>query len=283
MFEQLISSIRPLDEVAMAKCQVRLDNLTKPLGSLHSFEHLARKMAGISGMARPRTLSPRIVLMNGSERTKGLLDVFAEHVSAEIVLFDVQGEARPDKDQVKSIMEKGAKIACFSTGSGLRVIGIGRVGEEVTPAIFETLRSGYCAEGSDPIDTLTAAGSAELAGMVGVILGAASEGAVVVLDGAAAVWAALIAVRMAPLVKDYLVGSHYAAEQAQEEALGFLDLPAYLHLDMNVGEGVGAALGISLLQASLHVLNDMKTFGEAEVPVAEDGPGALVQNREVRD
>ena len=41
--------------------------------------------------------------------------------------------------------------------------------------------------------------------------------------------------------------------------------------------------GLSLLQASLHMLNDMKTFGEAQVHVAEDGPGALVQTSEVRD
>ena len=50
-----------------------------------------------------------------------------------------------------------------------------------------------------------------------------------------------------------------------------------------LGEGVGAVLGISLIHAALHVLNDMKTFGEVAVSVAEDGPGALVQDPSVKD
>ena len=37
--------------------------------------------------------------------------------------------------------------------------------------------------------------------------------------------------------------------------------------------GVTAIAGISLVLASLHMLNDMKTFSEAQVAVANDGPG----------
>ena len=88
---------------------------------------------------------------------------------------------------------------------------------------------------------------------------------------------------MAPLVRDRLVGSHFSAEPQQAEILELTDLPAYLYLGMNVGEGVGAVLGISLIHAALHVLNDMKTFGEVAVSVAEDGPGALVQDPSVKD
>ena len=89
--------------------------------------------------------------------------------------------------------------------------------------------------------------------------------------------------QMAPLVRDRLVGSHFSAEPQQAEILELANLPAYLYLGMNVGEGVGAVLGISLIHAALHVLNDMKTFGEAAVSVAEDGPGALVQDQSVKD
>ena len=103
------------------------------------------------------------------------------------------------------------------------------------------------------------------------------------LDGAMTSAAALIACQLAPLVRERLIGSHFSAEPQQAEILSLIGLSAYLYLDMNVGEGVGAVLGMSLIHASLHVLNDMKTFGEAAVSVAEDGPGALVQNRSVRD
>jgi len=282
MFEEVISLIKPLDETAMEKCQVRLDNLTKPLGSLHSFEHLARKMAGINRTPRPRFLSPEIILMNGSCRTRGMLDVFAEHVSAEIIVFDVGAETARNKAQVSHLIAKGIKIARSKKETGLRVIGIGMVGE-VDSSVVSAVCSWYSTGSDDPIDTLVSAGSPELAGLVGVIMGAAASGAAVVLDGVTTCMAALVAVRIAPQVKDYLVGSHFAAEPLQAEALQLLDLAAYLSLDLNVGEGVGAALGISLSQASLHVLNDMKTFGEAEVPVAEDGPGSLVQNQAIRD
>lgn len=282
MLEAVMSAIKPLNEAAMEKCQARLDNLTKPLGSLHAFEHLARKMSGITGNPRPGLLSPRIVLVNGSHRTKGMLDVFAGHVLAEIDEFEVGDGFYPDAMGLMQIVERGTEISLSATRAGSRVIGIGMVGT-LTPSIVSEIQSWYCKGDEEPLDILTRMESPELAGMVGVILGAASGGAAVVLDDLSTSTAALVAVRMIPQVKEYLVGSHFAAERHHAEGLKLMNLPAYLYLGMNVGEGVGAALGISLIQASIHVLNDMKTFGEAEVHVAEDGPGALVQSPDVRD
>ena len=51
---------------------------------------------------------------------------------------------------------------------------------------------------------------------------------------------------------------------------------------MNCDDGTGAAMGMSLIDASLHVLNDMKTFGAAEVAIAQDGPGALKQSKAIK-
>jgi nicotinate-nucleotide--dimethylbenzimidazole phosphoribosyltransferase len=283
MFEQVFSSIKFLDKAAMDKCQVRLDNLTKPLDSLYSFEHLARKMAGISGNPRPCRLSSScIILLNGSRRSKEMLEVFAGHVSAKIIIFDVDSDGGLNKADTVRIIEKGIKIAGSQEGTGLRVTGIGAFGT-MSSSQASDICSWYRNGEDEPLDVLAATGNTELAGMVGAILGAAAGGSAVVLDDLATGVAALIASRMAPQVKDYLVGSHFAAEKHHTEVLRLLEIPAYLDLGMNVGEGVGAALGISLIQASLHILNDMKTFGEAEVHVAEDGPGALVQNREIRD
>ena len=41
MIEQIIASVGPMDAAALERCQRRLDNLTKPLGSLHHLEFLA--------------------------------------------------------------------------------------------------------------------------------------------------------------------------------------------------------------------------------------------------
>ena len=281
MFDETIAAIKPLNESAMTRCRSRLDNLTKPLDSLYAFEHLARKMAGITGNPRPRALFPQVFLINGSLRTPGMLDVFAGHVSAKIHEFDIC-EKSLDRQQCVELVEQGMKMALAATAAGTRAIGVGMVGG-LSPVVSSEIQSWFCDGEEDPMRLLTRIGVPELAGMTGVILGAAAGGAAVVLDDLPTSAAALVAIRMAPPVKDYLVGSHFAAERTHAEALQLMELPAYLYLGMNVGEGVGAALGISLIQASLHVLNDMKTFAEAEVHIAEDGPGALVQSKGVGD
>jgi nicotinate-nucleotide--dimethylbenzimidazole phosphoribosyltransferase len=129
----------------------------------------------------------------------------------------------------------------------------------------------------DPWDVLSKVGGFEIAGLAGVILGAAAGRTAVVLDGLLASAAALTAVKLAPQSQNYLIGSHLLPLPAHKCALEMLKLPAYLQLDLGLGQGSGAVLGISLLRASLNMLNDMKTFSEAKVAVAQDGPGALKQ------
>ena len=279
MLAENIAAIQPLNESAMEKCRTRLDNLTKPLGSLGSFEDLALKMAGITGQPRLRELHPRLVVIGGNRRTPGVLDVFARHVGAEIVAVDETAVAEVNAPTLTEALNRGLLVG---TAAKARVVGLGMAGE-FSPAAFAAVSAWFRDGDGEWTGVLQQAGSLELAEMTGVILGAAAGGAVVVLDGLATGLAALIAVRLAPLAKEYLMASHFAAEPAHAEVLRLLDLPAYLYLGLNFGEGVGSALGISLLQASLHMLNDMKTFGEAQVHVAEDGPGSLVQNPAIRD
>ena len=281
MLEKVVAQIKPLDESAMAKCQLRLNNLTKPLGSLHAFEHLACKMAGITRRPRPQKSVPALVLMNGSRRTMGMSDTFAAQVSAQLICFDVATIEKPTAEQILQVMEQGMEIACRASTQGVQVIGTGSV-DVPHPAMLERIIE-QVRGGVGGMAIINASGSLVVAGLVGVMLGAAATGSAIVLDGSLTSAAALIACRIAPPVREYLVGSHFSKEPYQAEILELINLPAYLYLEMNVGEGVAAALGISLIHASLHVLNDMKTFGEAEVSVAEDGPGALVQNRNVRD
>ena len=293
MLEEILMKIRPLDVAAMGKCQLRLDNLTKPLGSLHAFEHLACKLAGSTREARPCMKPPVIILMNGGRRTPGLLEAYARRVSAGILSFDVGEAGGQVAEQSLAALQYGIKMAGEAAAGGAQVIGIGVAGA-VEEAAVARIMGRVCVEredaveavrmeAEDPVEALMEVGDPVLAGLVGVILGAAASGAVVVLDGVLTALAAMAACRIAPQAGEYLVASHLSAEPFHAEVLGKMRLPAYLTLELNIGEGVGAALGISLIKASLHVLNDMKTFGEAEVSVAEDGPGALVQDRSVLD
>ncbi|HLX46401.1 MAG TPA: nicotinate-nucleotide--dimethylbenzimidazole phosphoribosyltransferase, partial [Bryobacteraceae bacterium] len=104
---------------------------------------------------------------------------------------------------------------------------------------------------NDPVGVLAALGGFEIAGIVGLILGAARLRRVVVLDGFISCSAALVARRLAPASLDYVVFSHRSAERGHRKMLEFLGARPLLDLDMRLGEGTGAALGINLVQAAV--------------------------------
>jgi len=103
----------------------------------------------------------------------------------------------------------------------------------------------------EPMDVLVALGGPELCLLAGVVLGAADERAVVVLDGLATSVAALAAVRLEPGAAAYLVAGQRSRERAHEAVLDHLGLEPLLDLRLRAGEGVGAALAASLLLAGL--------------------------------
>ncbi|MBC8946026.1 MULTISPECIES: nicotinate-nucleotide--dimethylbenzimidazole phosphoribosyltransferase [Xenorhabdus] len=100
------------------------------------------------------------------------------------------------------------------------------------------------------LDVLAKVGGFELVGMTGVILGAAAAGVPVVLDGFISYASALAAVQIAPSVRDYCIPSHMSAEKGAVLALQHLGLQPYLHLDLRLGEGSGAAIAMSLIDAA---------------------------------
>lgn len=362
MIDKTIERIQPLHESAMEACQLRLDNLTKPLGSLHGLELIARKIAGITGQNRPHKLKKSIILMAADHgvaaegvsaypqaatrqmvhnlaQGRAAVNILARHAGAELLVIDIGVAAdlsalagvRQEKvaygtkniaegpamtvQQAKQAVETGIRAAKEQIAQGVQVIGLGDMGiGNTTPstaiiAVYKGQVAGLAGKGTGisaaglarktkviemaiavnrpqterPLEVLAKVGGLEIAGLVGVILGAAAGRAAVVVDGVIACAAALIAVKLAPQARDYLIGSHYSAEPAQAIALELIGLPAYLHMDMRLGEGTGAALGMTLIDAALAVLNNMKTFGEAAVAVAEDGSGAGRQCADVSE
>lgn len=117
----------------------------------------------------------------------------------------------------------------------------------------------------DPIDVLCKVGGFEIGGIAGVILAGARHRIPVVIDGFISGAAALIATSLSPQVKPYLIASHQSVEQGHKIILEHLGLKPLLNLDLRLGEGAGAALGIFLVEASLRILNEMATFAEAGV------------------
>src|SRR5690606_19850920 len=117
----------------------------------------------------------------------------------------------------------------------------------------------------DGLDLLAKVGGFEIGVLAGVYLGAAAHSVPVVMDGVISGAAAHIAVALAPDVRDYLIASHRSAEPGHSATLEHLRLEPLLDLGMRLGEGSGAALGISLCVAACRVLDEMATFDEAGV------------------
>ncbi|MGE4427312.1 MAG: nicotinate-nucleotide--dimethylbenzimidazole phosphoribosyltransferase [Solirubrobacteraceae bacterium] len=116
-----------------------------------------------------------------------------------------------------------------------------------------------------PLVALRELGGLEIAGLVGAILAAAARRIPVVLDGFATGIAALVAVRLCPLVEAGLVAGHRGAEPAHGTLLAELGLEPLLDLRMRLGEGSGAALSLPLIEQAGRLHRDMETFAEAGV------------------
>ena len=118
---------------------------------------------------------------------------------------------------------------------------------------------------NDGLDVLSKVGGFEIGGLAGVMIGAASKRVPVMVDGFISTAAAMIAVTLAPQCKDYLISAHRSKEYGHGAMLEWLGLKPLLDFDLRLGEGTGAALGISMAEAACKILAEMATFGEAGV------------------
>lgn len=112
MLEQTINSIGSLHKDTMVKAQIRLDSLTKPLGSLGRLESMVKQMAGITGELYPKMDKKAIVIMcadNGvvdegvsscpksvtasvtRNFARGItgINVFAQQTGSDVVVVDI--------------------------------------------------------------------------------------------------------------------------------------------------------------------------------------------------
>lgn len=123
---------------------------------------------------------------------------------------------------------------------------------------------------SDPLVVLASLGGLEIAALSGYLIGGASLGVPVILDGVVAAAAALVAVALVPDVLGYLIAGHRSVEPGAGVALEHLGLRPLLDLDLRLGEGTGACLALPLVQAAAKILREMATFDSAGVSAEHD-------------
>ncbi|MCG0276622.1 MAG: nicotinate-nucleotide--dimethylbenzimidazole phosphoribosyltransferase [Thermosediminibacteraceae bacterium] len=153
ILKEALKNIGDLDEDAMQKAKERLDNLTKPKGSLGVLEDLAVKIAGIRGKifnefkkkivvvmagdhgvveegvsAYPQEVTPQMVLnfLSGG----AAINVLARHEGAEIICVDVGmavdvNHPRLVVKKVKKGTENMAKGPAMTREEAVRAIEVG--------------------------------------------------------------------------------------------------------------------------------------------------------------
>lgn len=150
--------------------------------------------------------------------------------------------------------------AVTGRGAGLSDQGLYRKIEVIKKAIDK-----HQPVKEDPLDVISKVGGYDIAGLVGLYIGAATAQIPIVMDGFISTVAALIATRINPLIRGYLLPSHVSKELAGKMILNALGVEPYITCDMCLGEGTGAVSLFPLLDLGLAVYSQMSTFEQNDM------------------
>lgn len=345
LLNSTLSRIAPVSAELLQQAQSRLDNKTKPLGSLGKLEEVAARMAAISTTVDPETDKKIIFVFAGDhgvteegvsafpkEVTAQMVynflsggagvNVLARHAGAEVAVVDVGvdydfqecvglihkkvagGTANFAKGPAMSMEEMlaalrvGIELAEECREKGIRMVGTGEMGiGNTTPSSaiiaafsglpvrelthrgtgindsalekkIRTIEKGLAVNKPDPgnpLDVLAKIGGFEIAAIAGLVLGCAANSIPVVIDGFISTAGALIASELHPNVRDYIFAAHKSVETGHQFMLDRIGVKPLLDLDLRLGEGTGAALAMTLIDAGVKILREMATFEQAGV------------------
>lgn len=296
----LIDSVQPTDPVAEERARARLDSLTKPPHSLGRLEDVAAGGAAINQIASSVGAGLRLYDAGVAGDTSGLAAVH------QVKVVPGTGNMRHGPalttDQTLEALLVGAEAAFAAVDDGVTLLGTGEMGIGNTTAaaaitaaytdvsvehvvgpgtgldgpgvarkvtvVRDALAHNITAD-TDALGVLASVGGAEIAGLAGVMLGGAARKTCVLVDGFISGAAALAAVALCPACRDYLLASHRSSEPGHSIQLEYLGMTPVLDLDLRLGEGTGAALAMSLVDAACRILSGMATFDEAGVSGSE--------------
>lgn len=122
-----------------------------------------------------------------------------------------------------------------------------------------------------PLDVLEKVGGLEIGAMAGAVIAAAAQRIPVLVDGFISTVAALLAVRLCPNARDYLIVSHQSVEPGHIRAVELLEKNPLLNLQLRLGEGSGAAVAFPIVEASTRMIREMATFSSAGVSSSREG------------
>ncbi len=330
----------------------RLNNLTKPVGSLGYLEELALKIALIQQRIDPQLPKDKRVYVFAADhgvadckvsaypkevtyqmvlnflRGGAAINVFSRHVNAKVYVVDagVSGDFEDHPflikkklgygtknfavgpamsyEEAKLAIEYGKQIAFKAIEEGADMLAVGDMGiGNTTTATAIAAAFGYELEDlldigtpidektlqlkkqvvlkaleinkpdkNDPVDVLAKVGGYCIGEMAGFILGSCQKKVPVVIDGFPTTAGLLIAYKIDPNILDYVFAGHLSKVKGHKLLLESLRLRPILNLDMRLGEGTGAVLAMSIIEAAIKMLNEMATFDSANVSRGSDQP-----------
>lgn len=190
----------------------------------------------------------------GIEETSKLIDV-----GYKVIGIGEMGIANTTPTSaIISVIGNYEPIEVTGIGAGLNSEGVIRKANVIKTAIDLNKPNPL-----DPLDVLSKVGGFEIGAMVGAILCCSHRKIPVVLDGFISYSSAILAIKLNPLTKDYMIPSHFSAEPASNKAFSLLGLEPMLQMDMRLGEGSGAALCFNIIEAANFAYKNMYTFEEA--------------------
>lgn len=111
----------------------------------------------------------------------------------------------------------------------------------------------------NPMEILRQLGGFDIAAMTAFYLACAYYKIPVILDGYISMAAALVAYKINPLVKEYLIPSHKTTESGVLLVYKYMNLEPALYMNMGLGEGTGAVLMYPLLDGIMPLYKKMLT------------------------
>ncbi|WP_409431821.1 nicotinate-nucleotide--dimethylbenzimidazole phosphoribosyltransferase [Litorimonas sp. RW-G-Af-16] len=103
---------------------------------------------------------------------------------------------------------------------------------------------------SDPLEILRIFGGRDIAGIVGAILAARHQRIPVILDGYVVCAAAAILHKINPASIDHCMAAHVSQEPAHQALLDRMTMKPMLDLELNIGDGTGGAMAMTMLKAA---------------------------------
>jgi nicotinate-nucleotide--dimethylbenzimidazole phosphoribosyltransferase len=162
-----------------------------------------------------------------------------------------------------------AILAAFSSMPVAKVIGRGTgVNDNGLQKKISAIEKALAVNKPDPrdaLDVLSKVGGLEIAAIAGVILGGASCRVPVLIDGFISGAGALVAAKLAPKARNFMLASHLSEEPGHHYMLQLLDLSPILRMRMRLGEGTGAVLAMPVVEAACNIHAEMATFQQAGV------------------